>query len=151
MKAFLILSLLSIFVSSCNNPKSKKETNKVSSEAEKLEKIYKRVEENLSYDEEKIILLSAIRKIPLDTLNSILRDYYVFTDTVSSSDENSKYQYQSSISRISDKYKISKSKIASLIFSYKYEMLSKEDIEESAIENLKNNYEEEAPESENPY
>ena len=90
--------------------------------------------------------------IPFDTLNSILRDYYVATDTVSSSDENSKYLYQSAIAKISDTYKISKSKIASLVFSYKYEMLTKEDIEESAIENYKDNYQaEEAPEPEDPY
>ena len=99
----------------------------------------------------RVILLSQIRRIPFDTLNLILRDYYVATDTVSSFDKNSKYLYQSTIIKIADTYKIPKSKIASLIFSYKYEMLTKEDIEESAIENFKDNYEEEAPEPEDPY
>lgn len=41
----------------------------------------------------------------------------VTTDTVSSFDKNSKYLYQSTIAKISDNYIISKSKIASLIFS----------------------------------
>ena len=151
MRTLFILFILSLFCCSCHNSKSKEEAKKIQSEAEKLKKVYNRIEDNLAYDKEKIILLSVIRKIPFDTLNLILRDYFVFTDIVSSSDENSKYQYQSSIVKISDKYKISKSKIASLIFSYKYEMLTKEDIEESAIENFKDNYEEEAPEPEDPY
>ena len=86
-----------------------------------------------------------------DTLNFILKDYYVVTDTISISNENSKYLYQSAIEKISDKYKISKSKMASLIFSYKYEMLTKEDIREMAIEDLNDNYEEEKPEPYDPY
>lgn len=151
MKILFILGLIFFQFCSCENSKSKEQTKKKPSEAEQLENVYKRIEDNLSYDREKIILLSEIRKIPFDTLNLILRDYYVFTDTISSSDENSKYQYQSSIARISARYKIPKSKIASLIFSYKYEMFTKEEIEESAIDDFQDNYEEEVPEPEDPY
>jgi hypothetical protein len=143
MRILYILVILSLFFCSCNNSKQKKEVTKIQSEAEKLQKMYTRVERNLSYDKEKIILLSLIRKIPFDTLNLIFLEYFVLTDTLSSSDKNSKYQYQSSISKISEKYQISESKIASFVFSYKYEMLTKEDIEESAIEN----YEQDPPET----
>ena len=151
MRTLFSLFILLLFFCSCQHSKPKEETKKRLSETEKLEKIYERIEDNLSYDKEKIILLAEIRKIPFDTLNFILRDYYVVTDTLTSSDKNSKYLYQSAIAKISDIYKIPKSKIASLIFSYKYEMLTKEDIEESAIENFKENYEEEAPEPDDNY
>ena len=151
MRTHFGLFILLLFFCSCQHSKSKEETKKRLSDTEKLEKINERIEDNLSYDKEKIILLAEIRKIPFDTLNFILRDYYVITDTLSSSDKNSKYLYQNAIAKISDMYKISKSKIASLIFSYKYEMLTKEDIEESAIENFKDNYEEEEPEPEDSY
>ena len=151
MRIFYILVVLLLFFCSCHNSKPKEESKKVLSEAEKLEKTYKRINEDLSYENEKIILLSEIRKMPFDTLIFILRDYYVITDTVSSSDINSKYLYQSSIAKISERYKISKSRIASLIFSYKYEMLTKEEIEESAIENFRDNNEEETPEPEDQY
>ncbi len=151
MRTLFILFIILLFFCDCHHSKPKEETKKILSETEKLDKVYERINDNLSYDKEKIILLSEIRKIPFDTLNFILRDYYVVTDTISSFDKNSKYLYQSSITKISNKYKISKSKIASLIFSYKYEMVAKENIEESAIENFKDNYEEEAPEPEDPY
>ena len=150
MRTLFSLFILLLFFCSCHDSKTKEETEKTLSETEKLEKVYERIEDDLSYDKEKIILLSQIRKIPFDTLNFIIRDYFVVTDTVSSSDKDSKYLYQSAIEKLSDTYKISKSKIASLIFSYKYEMHTKEDISESAIENFKDNYEEEAPEPEDP-
>ena len=151
MKTLFNLFILLLFFCSCQHSKSKDETKKAITETDKLEIANSRIEDDLSYEKEKIILLSEVRKIPFDTLNLILRDYYVVTDTLSSSDENSKYLYQSAIAKISDKYKISKSKIASLIFSYKYEMLTKEDIEESAVEDFKDNYEEEPPEPDDRY
>jgi len=143
MRTLFIFFNLLLFFCSCQHYKPKEETKKVITEAEKLQKFNDRIEDDLSYEKEKITLLSEVRKISFDTLNLILRDYYVVTDTVSNSDENSKYLYQTAIAKISDRYNISKSKIASLIFSYKYEMLTKEDIGESAIEDFKDNYEEE--------
>lgn len=151
MKALFTLFILLQFVCSCQDSEPKEETKKVTTETEKLQAVNDRIEDDLSSEKEKIILLSEVRKISFDTLNLILRDYYVITDTLSSSDQNSKYQYQSAVAKISDRYKISKSKIASLIFSYKYEMLTKEDIGESAVENFKDNYEEEASEPDDPY
>lgn len=151
MKPLLIFWVAIILFYGCDNYKPKQEINVKQSETKKLEKVYERIKDNLSYDKEKIILLSEVRKIPFDTLNLILRDYYVVTDTLSSSDENSKYLYQTAIAKISEKYRFSKSKIASLIFSYKYEMLTKEDIGESAVEDFKDNYEEEPPEPDDRY
>lgn len=151
MKTLLNLFTLLLFFCSCQDSKPKEETKKVIPETEKLEKANSRIEDDLSHEKEKIILLSEVRKISFDTLNLILRDYYVVTDTVSNSDENSKFLFKSAIAKVSDRYKISKSKIASLIFSYKYEMLTKEDIGESAVEDFKDNYEKEPPEPDDPY
>ena len=151
MKPLFTLFILLQFFCSCQDSKPKKEEKKIISEIEKLEKLNDNIERQLSYEKEKIILLSEIRKIPFETVNLILRDYFVITDTVSSSDENSKQLFQSAIVKISDKYKISKSKIATLLFSYKYEMITKEEIEESAVEDFKDNYEEEQPEPDDSY
>lgn len=151
MRPLFTLLILLQFFCSCQDSKPKKEKKEIISETEKLENLNENIERQLSYEKEKIILLSEIRKIPFDTVNFILRDYYVITDTVSSSDENSRQLFQNAIVKISNKYKISKSKIATLLFSYKYEMITKEEIEESAVEDFKDNYEEEQPEPDDPY
>lgn len=74
----------------------------------------------------------------------------MITDTVSDSDKDSKFLYQNAIARISQSYKIQKSKIATLIFSYKYEMLTKEEIGESAVDTFTDNLED-IPEPDNSY
>jgi len=85
----------------------------------------------LKMESEKLILLSILKKIPQDTLRLVLREYlkanpeYLDGLGVNKADN---------LDSISQKYHISKYKIASIIFSYKYEMLTKEEIEESAIE-----------------
>jgi len=151
MKALFTIFILLQFFCSCQDSKPEKKEEKKMSETEELEKLNDNIERQLSYEKEKIILLSEIRKIPFDTVNLILRDYLVITDTVSSSAKNSKQIFQSAIVKISDKYKISKSRIATLLFSYKYEMITKEEIEESAVENFQENYEAEQPEPDDRY
>ena len=151
MKTIFTLFIALYFFCSCNDTKPRKEKKNVITESENFEELNGKIERRLSYEKEKIILLSEARKIPFDTVNLILRDYYVAIDTVLSSDENSKQLFQSAIVKISTRYEISTAKVASLIFSYKYEMLTKEDIEESAIEDFIDNYEEQAPEPEDPY
>lgn len=152
MKPLLTIFILLQFFCSCQDSKPEKEEEKKKmSVTEELEKLNDNIERQLSYEKEKIILLSEIRKIPFDTVNLILRDYLVITDTVSSSDENSKQIFQNAIVKISDKYKISKSRIATLLFSYKYEMITKEEIGESAVENFQENYEAEQPEPDDRY
>lgn len=153
MKILLTLFILLQFFCSCQESKSKNEKKVILTETEKLINLNDRVEKQLSYEKEKIIMLSEIRKISFDTLILILRDYLVITDTVLGTDKNSKYLFQSAIAKISDRYKISKSRIATFLFSYKYEMITKEEIEESAVDDFRDNYEyeEEAPESDDRY
>ena len=148
MRPLFYLSVLLLF--SCSSKESKEETKIVMTETEKLNQINSRIVDRLSDEKEIIILLSEVRKVSFDTLNLILRDYYVATDTVSVSANNSRKLYQNAIATVAGRYKISRSKIAALIFSYKYEMLTKEDIEESAIEDFQSDYEPEPPEPEDP-
>ena len=84
----------------------------------------------LKLDAEKLALLSIIKKIPNDTLHLVLKDYIdktfpPVTDVA---------KVDKIIDDISQKYHISKVKIASIVFSYDYEMLTKDEIEQSAIE-----------------
>lgn len=152
MKFRSILFLLVIVLFGCKGSKSKEKVKETLTEAERKEEIYKYIEDDLSYQIEKITLLSEIRKISYDTLFLILRDYYALTEDFSNSDNNSKDLYKKVISSISANYHVSKPKIASLIFSFKYEMLTKEDIEESAIENMEEyEIDERGQEPEDPY
>ena len=84
----------------------------------------------LDMDAEKLALLSIIKKIPNDTLHLVLKDYLYKTGFFI--DNNT--QVDKVIDTISQKYNIPKVKIASLLFSYKYEMLTKDEIEQNAIE-----------------
>ncbi|MFV8352021.1 hypothetical protein [Flavobacterium sp. XS2P14] len=92
----------------------------------------------LKLDAEKLALLSIIKKIPNDTLHLVLKDYIdktfpLVTDVA---------KIDKIIDNISQKYHISKVKIASIVFSYNYEMLTKDEIEQSAIENEQDNNQE---------
>lgn len=64
---------------------------------------------------EKIILLSLIHKIPADSLHLILKDYYSKT----SIDYDYKYLNQV-IDTISEKFNVPKSKIANMIYNFRY-------------------------------
>lgn len=129
MKKLSLLLVLLVF--GC---KDKEETEFI-----KAQKQRKEMSENnytdliLEMDTEKIALLSIIKKIPNDTLHLVLRDYLDKTfDFVTP-----ETKIERIIDSISKKYHISKVKIASIIFSYNYEMLTKDEIEKDAIEKEK--------------
>lgn len=127
MKFSISISIILIIVLGCNNSKPKK----VLSEKEKQEQ---RAKDELSDYSEKIVLLSAIKKIPYDSLNFILTDYYSTTSDYTSSSDSSKFYSEKALNEISIKYHISKRRAASLIFSFKYEMLTKEEIADKELE-----------------
>ncbi len=127
MKFSISISIILIIVLGCNNSKPKK----VLSEKEKQEQ---RAKDELSDYSEKIVLLSAIKKIPYDSLNFILTDYYSTTSDHTSSSDSSKFYSEKALNEISIKYHISKRRAASLIFSFKYEMLTKEEIADKELE-----------------
>lgn len=151
MRTLIGLLFITLVSLGCKQSTSTEKEKTESSGTEKLDRISERIEENLSDEKEKVILLSQISNIPFDTLNLLLRDYYIATDTLSSFDKNVKDIIQNTIATISKTYKISKSKVASMVFSYKYEMLTKGEIEERAIENIADEYHEEESEPYDPY
>ncbi len=89
--------------------------------------------QELIINKEKIYLLSLASKVPFDTVNLIIKDYYlneydiIFNNTLSLRD-SSIIDYKESIQSISRKYHLTESKVASLLFSYKYEMRTPEQI-----------------------
>lgn len=112
-----------------------KEENK---RKEKKEKTTTYADMVLELDAEKLALLSIIKKIPNDTLHLVLKDYIDKTfPLVTDASKVDKI-----IDDISQKYHIPKVKIASIVFSYNYEMLTKDEIEQSAIENEQDNNQE---------
>jgi hypothetical protein len=127
MKSTIPILIILISVLSCNNSKPKKKLT----EKEKQEQ---RAKDELSDYSEKIVLLSAIKKIAYDSLSLILIDYYSITSEYTNSSDSSKFYSEKAINDISGKYHISKSKAASLIFSFKYELLTKEEIADEEIE-----------------
>jgi hypothetical protein len=126
-------------ISGCNNSKPKH----ILSEKEKQVQWVK--EELLDFSE-KIVLLSTIKRISYDSLYQILTDYHIMVDYASS--DSLKFYSKKAISYISEKYHVSKRRVASLIFSFKYEMLSKEEIVDEGLEKLE---EEQQEPPEDPY
>ena len=139
MKSPISILIILICVLSCCNSKPKKELSK-------KEKQEKRVKENLSEYSEKIVLLSVIKKIPYDSLKFILTEYYTITAGYTNSSDSLKYYSEKAISHISEKYHILKRRAASLIFSFKYEMLTKEEIVDEEI-NRRDDEQEDPPEN----
>lgn len=139
MKKLLLIFILIVF--GC---KDTKETESIKAQEQGKEKggnkgkITTYADMILELDAEKLALLSIIKKIPNDTLHLVLKDYidktFPLVTNVSKVDKI--------IDDISQKYHISKVKIASIVFSYNYEMLTKDEIEQSAIENEQDNNQE---------
>lgn len=91
------------------------------------------VQQQLIIDKEKIYLLSLASKVSFDTVRLILRDYYINEYTTifnnpSSLTDSTINNYKESIQAISLKYNMPVSKIASLLFSFKYEMRAPDEI-----------------------
>jgi hypothetical protein len=139
MKFTVSFLILISSISGCNNSKPKK----VLSEKEKQ---VQWVKEELSDFSEKIVLLSTIKRISYDSLYQIFTDYHIIVDYASS--DSLKFCSEKAINYISGKYHISKRRVASLVFSFKYEMLSKEEIVDDELEKLE---EEQQDPPEDPY
>lgn len=136
MKNILLLLILLVF--GCNDRKETEFIKEQDQRKEKEKKTRTYADAILELDAEKLALLSIIKKIPNDTLHLVLKDY--LNKTISSvSDVN---KVDKIIDTISQKYHISKIKIASIVFSYNYEMITKDEIEQNAIANEQENKQE---------
>lgn len=116
MKKIIVLSLILISTIGCN-------------EKEPLTEIQclKKAEKVLLKNQEKIVLISILENISMDTVHLILKDYYA-----------KRYQYKDKlknknfilgeIDTISQKRKLPKRIVAKIIFAYRYELISKKEI-----------------------
>ncbi|NCT17249.1 MAG: hypothetical protein GW771_03310, partial [Flavobacteriia bacterium] len=113
------------------------------SESEKkkseIEKDYEFADMLLMFEGEKIGLLSIIKDVPSEKIHAVLRDYKAKTMSNSSyySLEDPNYLVNL-IDTIATKNNLSKKLTASIIFSYKYEMITEDEI----VENYREYYEE---------
>ncbi|HQX44969.1 MAG: hypothetical protein IPO72_04075 [Saprospiraceae bacterium] len=142
---YLLLALTLIqLITSCNDskPKVKKENIIVKSEDEIIQNRIELIEKGLRRDDfEKINLLAEYNKIHVDSLISIIRDYLELTSKSTNPSFSKEERYKSSFEKLNQRYKLSKKKLAGIIFSYQYEMITREEIEESAIEDYMNSNE----------
>lgn len=129
MKIITKLSILFMLTLGCNSKTVKDKVKQIDS----VDVSYTLVQQELIINKEKIYLLSLSNKVPFDTLNLIIKDYYLneynilFNKTQSLRD-SSITDYKETIQSISRKYHISESKVASLLFSFKYEMRTPQQI-----------------------
>ena len=129
MKYLALITILCF--SSCSKKESTK--NEVSNDnTEKLTTFSDLIIEN---DQEKISLLSIMKNIKQDTLSLVLRDYLDETEQTYDS-KNSKIEYKNIIKSLSKKYNISEHKIANIIFSYKFEMVTEDEIIENSVNEI---------------
>jgi hypothetical protein len=125
MKKYIQIIFLLLFISSCRT-----DTKKELPKKEKTVSKYELADIELMDQKEKIILLSAIKEVPYDTLYHILKDYYAASDNIIFLSDKDVINCNKTINSISEKYQIPKSKVASLIFCFKYEMQTKQDIKD---------------------
>lgn len=121
------LILLLILFSSCTRYHKKELTEK---EKEKMQ--LQSAESDLNYDKEKLVLLATIKQLPYDTLFSILRDYYFKTDFRSNA------TFEQAINYTTERHSLSKRKIADIIFNFKYEMMTRDDIIDEEVQDSQN-------------
>lgn len=112
-----------LIISSCNHTSHEKPTEPVV-EKTKLERAYEVADYELKNDAEKIILLSIIKDIPNEKAVSVLRDYLARTRRLR---EDSNYIVKV-VDTIAKKNNLSRRLTAAIIFSYQFEMVTKDEI-----------------------
>ncbi len=126
MKKIFYLTILLTIIFSCNNSENNDLT-----ELNKQNELYENADLELENHKEKIVLLSIAKNIPTDSLYLILREYYSKTGNI---EDEINFSYVKIIDTISIKLKIPKKRIANLIYDFKYEMITKESIEDELFE-----------------
>lgn len=140
MKNWIMLLMILTILLGCEKSKSVEKSNKSSKT-----KAYNKSKKYVEYYAEKVSLLAIIKGVESKKLQSILIDYYT---TIYESDGNVTItENDNTISEISKKYNLSKSTIATLIYNFEYEMLTKDEIYE--IETDRYNAEQEQEMQEN--
>mgnify|MGYP003677954790 CR=1 FL=1 len=131
MKNILPLFLIVLLICSCNSSTKEKEPTKSKTEID-----YEIADMFLEYDAEKIGLISIIKDIPHEKANSVLRDYLAKTyGSTMLTLENPEYVVKI-IDTIARKNNLPKKITASIIFSYQYELITRDEIVEDAMDEM---------------
>ena len=120
----ILLFTLGVIYHSYENTGPKKELSKKEQQMDQ----YFLADLELESEDEKITLLSILKNTSKDSIILVMRDYLLKT-------ENESMSHKDIINTISQKYNMHNRKVASIIFSYKYEMLTKDNITDDFIEN----------------
>jgi hypothetical protein len=128
-KAIVFLTIILIF--GCNDVNSKKEVEKENKDTNKNE--YGSFLLDFTPNDEKISLLAIAKNVSEDTLSFIITDYRKEIDKEMETFDQ-KIDYKKIISELSKKYNFTQSKIANLIYSYEYEMITNEYLENDIID-----------------
>ena len=128
-----LILVISLFFLSCGNKQSDEETSKLNKT--KTNQTSTGFDFVTSLDNEKLALIAIMKNIPEDTLGLIMKDYIVATEDNWESIEKD-FDYTKIVNSLSTKYKMKRTKIANIIFSYKYEMVTKDEIQENFRESI---------------
>ncbi|MBU2505109.1 MAG: hypothetical protein KJ799_00010 [Bacteroidetes bacterium] len=131
MKNIILLFLLTAIFCSCNSSSNETEPKKSKTEVD-----YEIADMFLEYDAEKIGLLSIIKNVPHEKANSVLRDYLAKTLGSALLTMESPDYIVKVVDTIAQKNNLSRKLTASIIFSYQYEMITRDEIIEESIDEM---------------
>jgi len=118
----LIILILSVIFYSCDYSSSKTERKYESANDQLF------VELMMGFDGEKIGLLSIIKQVPYEQVNSVISDYLTDSFKHLIIKQNNPEYFVNLVDSIALKNNLSRELTASIIFSYRYEMITKEEI-----------------------
>lgn len=132
MKNVLSVFLIFLLICSCNSSTKEKEVSKSKTMID-----YKIANVFLEYDTEKIVLISIIKDIPYEKVNSVLSDY-LYKKFISNTLDTENPEYLLKIvDTIARQNNLPKKLTASIIFSYQYEMLTRDEIVEDSMDEMR--------------
>lgn len=129
-----IIPFLLLFIA-CNNNPSQKEVEKTKDKVKETSVSKDLTNFEVEQSPEKIALLSIIKGVPIDSVYMILNDYkskIEYGDELIGDDKMKVYRVIDSISQFRH---MSRKRIASLIFSFNYELITKDEIKEQVENN----------------
>ena len=89
---------------------------------------YELADIDLQFEQEKIALLAELMNLPIGKTNSIVREYLAKSWSLEfDSDKGTAENYGKIMDTISKMYDLPKKRIAAIIFSYRYEMITSDD------------------------
>lgn len=124
MRSVSIIVLALILLTSCKKTEPAKELTVV----EKQEMASQWAEWELSDQHEKISLLASIKGMRYDSLYSVIKKYYSKMHAVRFEEDKIAIASDIAIGQISEMSKLSRSQVASLIYSFKYQMITEEEV-----------------------